>query len=423
MEKRVYLFVLFIYFLKSNILFSQSSSSYGIIEESVKFIKAPNSLQKHGTPYKFYVEFKSFRPSGTPYRPYGFLYHGMTIYENNDVGYNFRGPIPSGFYNKVIDFTAKEVEKRGSLDVYTERSGLIDLSDINFNNKFPTGEYKLTVFIMITGHIPAMQINSEGDPYAGLTNGVKRFTINDICTGCNNGIFIDTDSDGDGVYDNEDECPNEAGKKANNGCPGDPDLVIDERKSTVIISNPSLSTGTVSILYNTVFPIHTDDELQIYLKTDNKGKIASGKTKVGFYISTTNKIKDAGLIKEISLANINPNKSQSRSISFSQWDLSSTYGIIGNAYLHIKVDKNNDVYEGAEGEDNNEFSSIKLNIKNYKRRSSRDSKLLSIKNMNGELIRKEELTSDIEEKELLKSLPKGFYIVNKEGKRKIIYRE
>ncbi|MDP2540508.1 hypothetical protein CSC81_02980 [Tenacibaculum discolor] len=353
MEKRVYLFVLFIYFLKPNILFSQSSPSYGIIKESVKFIKAPNSLQKHGTPYKFYIEFESFRPSGTPYRPYNFLYYGMSIYEKNDIGYDFRGSAPSGFYNKVIGFSVKEAEKRGSLDVYTERSGLIDLSDINFNNKFPTGEYKLTVFIMLSNHIPAIQINSEGDPYAGLTNGVKRFTINDICTDCNNGIFIDTDSDGDGVYDNEDECRYEAGSKSNNGCPK-PDFKFEEVFITSACGDckPRLKDlgSKRHIVYRYGLELNINEMLVL-----NSGGKSTKPTEIKYYYSLNNSlgVSDIPFAISTSVSTINSNTIRKVSQIIDGNDFKTEGMPYGNVYIIGKIDPDNKIEEVDES--NNTF--------------------------------------------------------------------
>lgn len=53
------------------------------------------------------------------------------------------------------------------------------------------------------------------------------FTISDIYNNWNNRIFVDTDSDGDDVYDDQIDCLNEYGRLSNRGCPLDVYLLFD----------------------------------------------------------------------------------------------------------------------------------------------------------------------------------------------------
>ncbi|WP_299365082.1 hypothetical protein [Winogradskyella sp.] len=55
----------------------------------------------------------------------------------------------------------------------------------------------------------------------------------------------DSDSDGDGVFDSQDDCPNEAGPASNNGCPDDFDLRISDFR---IFQKNSFSSGNPSVV-------------------------------------------------------------------------------------------------------------------------------------------------------------------------------
>lgn len=239
------------------------------------------------------------------------------------------------------------------------------------------------------------------------------------------------DSDNDGVPDSQDNCPNQAGPASNNGCPlpqGKPDLVIDTSESTSLASGEDSSS--VNLETNTTHYVYLGEELQIYLKVDNKGSAGSGNSKIGYYISTTNDINKATQIKEEKFYRVPANSHQTTSSSLSYWHLSNTTGIIGEAFLHIKVDNANQLDEGRNGESNNVYSSRRLFLINEHRKSKpgrnipRRPVFMSINNFNGTKVKEVTINSKEEEQAILNSLPKGLYIINNDkGESKKVYKK
>ncbi|MDX8552541.1 thrombospondin type 3 repeat-containing protein [Tenacibaculum sp. 1B UA] len=243
-------------------------------------------------------------------------------------------------------------------------------------------------------------------------------SIGDVCDSQDN-----RDSDGDGVQNWQDNCPNQAGPSSNNGCPvGNADLIINTSNSTTGVPGESTTTKSLSST-NITHYLYTNDELQIYLQIDNEGNTSSGNSKIGVYLSTENDINKAKEIKVYDLSNVNPGTSQTRSYSLSYWGLTSTYGISGQAYLHIKIDKNNDVDEGSDGEQNNTYSSRNLYFYNTQRKSAKLPTKLTIHDVNGNKINETTVNNKTEETDVIKSLPEGFYFIDKNGKKSKIYKK
>lgn len=236
------------------------------------------------------------------------------------------------------------------------------------------------------------------------------------------------DSDGDGIQNWKDDCPNKKGPSSNNGCPlptGKPDLILDLDESYSITSGCQCSIEPLH--KKTHYSLYFGESLQLTLRVNNIGKVSSGDYKVGIYsYGGTNDIKKATLIKEYNFYSISPNGFQtSHSIDLKFND----FNIFANStYLYIKIDNNNDVNEGNTGEKNNTFSYLKLNIYNTFRPLSRKPighqfDLISIKDEFGKNIKSNVKTiNKIQEQNLIKSLPKGLYYINKNGKKSQIYK-
>ncbi|WP_040279882.1 thrombospondin type 3 repeat-containing protein [Psychroserpens damuponensis] len=199
--------------------------------------------------------------------------------------------------------------------------------------------------------------------------------VGDICDNCINeananqqdmdtdgiGDVCDADRDGDGISNTEDNCPDEYGILSNNGCPGLPDLVVDVSGSNTVV--PGSGNATTSLSSSIIEQIYTGDEIQFNLKIKNEGIGDSGNFKVGFYLSTDNNISNSTLLLDEQFYNINENSSASQNIAISHWHFANLLGILDNAYIHIKVDIDNDVDEGS-NESNNSFSSRRVYIHN-----------------------------------------------------------
>ncbi|MFL1011119.1 CARDB domain-containing protein [Flavisericum labens] len=166
------------------------------------------------------------------------------------------------------------------------------------------------------------------------------------------------DADGDGVPDTSDNCPNEAGPSSNSGCPTYPDLVIDANASTAKSSGASGSPQSFSS--NQFHALYLGESLQILLNVENNGTADSNTMKVGFYVTQGSSFNNATLLKEVTYNGIiSPNQNQSMSTEISGHSIASYANSNGWAYIHVRVDKNNNVNEGTTGgEDNNVYSSI-----------------------------------------------------------------
>lgn len=225
--------------------------------------------------------------------------------------------------------------------------------------------------------------------YAGLT---KTLIYN----------YPDVDTDGDGVFDSQDNCPNQAGPASNNGCPlGKPDLTINTSASTTVVN-----TTTKPLSSNILETIYLDDQLQVFLAVKNEGVNSSGSFKVGFYVSTNNNIDNAIKILDKTMSNINPNGQGTRTFVLTNWHFANLAGILGNAYLHIKLDIDGSVDE--ENETNNSFSSRRVDIRNTHRTSARFPKnIISLSNFSRIKVNNEQ-----EEKQALQTMQKGVYVIH-----------
>jgi len=166
------------------------------------------------------------------------------------------------------------------------------------------------------------------------------------------------DSDGDGIPDNTDSCPNESGPSSTNGCPVFADLITDPSLSTAISSG---APGTTQYLSSNVYhALYLGENLQILLFVKNVGGANSSSMKVGFYVTLGSTFSNATLLKEVNFNGIiNPNQSQSMLTEIPGSSIAGYANSNGFAYIHIRVDKDDSVDEGTSGgENNNIYSSI-----------------------------------------------------------------
>ncbi|WP_363317280.1 CARDB domain-containing protein [uncultured Lutibacter sp.] len=212
--------------------------------------------------------------------------------------------------------------------------------------------------------------------------------------------------------------------------------MIDEDNSTTYVN-----TSTTSFSSNITEYIYTNSEIQIKLDVKNEGKAASGSYKVRFYLSTDNKISNSQYLFEKSFSNTLPNSVQSNTVSISHWHFANKLGILGIAYIHVKLDIDDDVDEVDES--NNSFSSRRVNIKNT---SSKPNKLgispheeltderynaltndlvpyrVSVYSINQIKIKEAKVSNIFEENQLLKDLPIGLYIINSSTTSRKVYK-
>lgn len=237
----------------------------------------------------------------------------------------------------------------------------------------------------------------------------------------------ENDFDEDGIVNSLDKCPYKPGPISNNGCPmvqpiKNPDLLLDANKSTSVIPNESVGATTQSLSNNHSQYMYLNSQLHLSLIVKNNGEGASGKTKIGIYLSKSNSFSDAKLIQKVAVNQINSKSAISKSLQLNYHDLTSVYGITGTAYLHLKMDNDNDEYEGTTGENNNIYSSRRITFVNAIKKPSLSEGLITVLNSKGMVMKKAvKITSEDDVKRVIKSLPKGkFYIHSDLGNKTII---
>lgn len=173
------------------------------------------------------------------------------------------------------------------------------------------------------------------------------------------------DSDNDGIPDSSDNCPNEAGPASNNGCPtstGNADLIIDSNNST---AKSSGAPGTVqSFSTNVLHRLYLGENLQLKIDVKNIGNTSSDSMKVGIYVTQGSQFSNAFLLTSLNFNGvIQPNNTNTRTTEIPGSIIDGYATSSGNAYIHIFVDKDDDVDEGSSGgENNNVFSSIPVKV-------------------------------------------------------------
>ncbi len=136
---------------------------------------------------------------------------------------------------------------------FAELGGTFQQAKNNYCDNIRVQSYKINVNIdspLPIGNIYRVDLGfGKGLKYYKVTKAFD-FPTNDSDEDAVNGNIFSLsftitcpgpDSDGDGVPDNQDECPNQPGPPSNNGCPedqGEPDLVLD-KNGTIITSECS----------------------------------------------------------------------------------------------------------------------------------------------------------------------------------------
>lgn len=164
-------------------------------------------------------------------------------------------------------------------------------------------------------------------------------------------INCSTDSDGDGINDSEDNCPNQAGPASNNGCP-QPELAIVLNGSTISSQCSSCDVFFDQLGTDRHFINRPTGIANLDILVENLGGSTSSSTTVGLYVSADNvlQINSDSKIKTFSLGTINPG-----SVKFSSGPIfASDTDVTTNFWLIIKIDDNNSNNES--NENNNTFA-------------------------------------------------------------------
>ncbi|WP_136466014.1 CARDB domain-containing protein [Flagellimonas onchidii] len=166
-------------------------------------------------------------------------------------------------------------------------------------------------------------------------------------------VQYDCDSDGDGISDSQDNCPNQAGPASNNGCPGNPELSIDLNGSTISSDCSNCDNIFNSIGSDRHYLVDPTGIANIDVFVKNTGSVSSSASTVGFYVSNDNVLQgnSDSRIKTVNVSSLSPNSGKYASTSLFVPDFNS---VGGNFWLLIKVDDSNANQES--NENNNVFA-------------------------------------------------------------------
>lgn len=161
------------------------------------------------------------------------------------------------------------------------------------------------------------------------------------------------DSDGDGVENFEDDCPNEFGLASNNGCPGNIDLSIDLNGSTIVSNCFNCAVNFSNIGSDRHILYIPSGTANIDVRVRNTGNVASASSTVGFYVSANNtfEARNDTRVKSFNLSAVNANGFRNSSGTLFVDDFDS---ISGNFWLLVRVDDAESNQESDE--DNNVFA-------------------------------------------------------------------
>ena len=247
-------------------------------------------------------------------------------------------------------------------------------------------------------------------------------------------ISFNCDSDGDGVPDSQDNCPNDAGPSSNNGCPGNPDLVLD-LENTLVFSDCSRFTcypilselGSTRHLLNSNVSAITFD-----IAIKNEGTVNSQPTNVALYLSSNKTLEKTGTNKDNKLKSIPLgviNKGSYSTIDAGLYTNMELSGIFGNPYILIVLD---DDELNTEGNESNNITPVGISI-NYstnlmfKLSSISGNKevkpyLINIYNFSGQKILSKKVSGTAEENAIVQELPKnGIYIIKSNNETRKVY--
>ena len=240
-----------------------------------------------------------------------------------------------------------------------------------------------------------------------------------------------TDTDGDGVADSQDNCPNQAGPSSNNGCPvSSYDLEFDTSRTEVYVQNRGY-VKLDNITSNDYFEIGNGNGMYFRnITIKNTGGSISPNTAINLYLSIDNQLNrntDPKLTQNaISLYNIQPGAS--RTVSNIQDILAADIPSnvpLNNYYLFLSIDQ---VYNDVNFS-NNTISINNVQYTTYKSPSLKKSlvqgekftdtvkfkvETIHIYDFSGNLIEEKKLHSESDRKTLIENLPRGMYILKHE---------
>ncbi|RKF04078.1 thrombospondin type 3 repeat-containing protein [Tenacibaculum lutimaris] len=292
--------------------------------------------------------------------------------------------------------------------------------DADFSIHFNAIEEEITVNCPVDDDKDGIENSNDNCPNTSNANqnDIDNDGIGDACDSQDN-----RDSDGDGVQNWQDNCPNQAGPSSNNGCPiGNPDL--KPSYITIYSECTSCSSNLDNLGSNRHIVSRNGGILSLQqIIIDNIGEANSSSTKINFYTSINGKTLDDSdykltLRNPINIPSISKNgyTVTSTTIFGDEIKIGEDYNdvLYGNYYIIGEIENINE-----SNVDNNTFV-IPIYFREY---MSKTSTQLTIHDVNGNKINETTVNSKTQEVNIIKSLPEGFYFIDKDGKKSKIYKK
>ncbi|NMH89171.1 thrombospondin type 3 repeat-containing protein [Flavivirga algicola] len=245
------------------------------------------------------------------------------------------------------------------------------------------------------------------------------------------------DTDGDGVPDSQDNCPNEAGPSSNNGCPlptGKPNLymsslkILRQSNNQVIFNYPNGSTNTPTLNNNNWY------DIIVGVKNDGQTTAQSVSLDVIFTNNTSREyphpsVPFYGVETDANIGNIGTNQVIEKTFSiFVGNNIGVSPNLSNNSIyrLFFDIDINDDIDETNES-DNIKFTQFKYSSSTNKNHSKLNQPQpsfenvlkpypIDIYNFQGRKVLSKEVSSKEEEGKLIQSLTSGLYVIKSKDK-------
>ena len=326
----------------------------------------------------------------------GTKYHKLNIYlasklEINEV-YFFQDVDGQNFYGKVVQ--AEDTSDQDA-DEFINESNVGDIINITCNTDTDGDGINDT------------EDNCPNTPNSNQ-NDLDNDGIGDVCDSKDN-----RDSDGDGVENWLDNCPTQAGPSSNNGCPvGNPDFIVVG--ISIDAGGTYTSTNTSGSL-----TLRSNQNHKFCVNIKNTGTVTGTINNTGLILTNNSSLNSSSIVANLPYPNsslsIAPNQAKEMCSETFIWDNYLGYSLSNFKYIHAIADYYENTSESNEG-NNKAYASV--NSSSFKTPIK-----LTIHDVNGSKVEETTIKSDTEETETIKSLPKGLYFINRDGEKSKIYKE
>lgn len=280
--------------------------------------------------------------------------------------------------------------------------------DADFSIHFNAIEEEITVNCPVDDDKDGIENSNDNCPNTSNANqnDIDNDGIGDACDSQDN-----RDSDGDGVQNWQDNCPNQAGPSSNNGCPvGDPDFVV----ASISINAGGTYTSTSGVL-----TLRTNQNHKFCVNIKNIGAATGTINNTALILTNSSSLNSSSIVANLpypsSSLSIAPNQTKEMCSEIYIWDNYSGYNLSSFNYLHAIADYHGNTPESNEG-NNQAYASV--NSSSFKTPTQ-----LTIHDVNGNKINETTINSKTQEVNIIKSLPEGFYFIDKDGKKSKIYKK